>query len=292
MNQLLCIVGPTGVGKTTLAIEIAKLVPSILVSADSRQVYRGMDIVTGKDHPQNIQIFGIDICEPNEPCSVAVWYDAVKPTIDEAWKAEKLVIIVGGTGLYLRALTDGIPTMQVPINQSLRDELASYSRIELHERLWGVEPEKFVEMNRSDQDNPRRLIRAIEVAESVHDHVFEAPPTTQPTATLIGLRPPETSYTDLVTARVRARLKEGAIEETQKLLEKYGKEWQSFSAIGYRSIIAFLEGRYTEEEMVSHWVSDELAYAKRQLTWFRGVPAIKWYDKGITGQEVYADTKN
>lgn len=290
MNQLLCIVGPTGVGKTARAVEIAKLSPSILVSADSRQVYRGMDIVTGKDHPKDLKIYGIDICDPDASCSVAVWYDAVRPTIEKAWGEGKLVIVVGGTGLYLRALSEGIPTMQVPINQDLRDELSAFSVSKLQEKLSTLSQEKFTSMNHSDQSNPRRLIRAIEVAESLSKLDIQFP---RPESKIIGLNYFDTSkYRSDVEERVRARIQQGAIEETKNLLTQYNKDLQSFSAIGYRSISRYLEGTVSEEEMIGHWVADELAYAKRQMTWFRKVPTIKWYDKGITGQEIYGSTKN
>jgi tRNA dimethylallyltransferase len=292
MNSLLGIVGPTGVGKTALAIEIAKLTPSILVSADSRQVYREMDIVTGKDHPKDLKIYGIDICDPDKSCSVAVWYDAVRPAMEKAWRDGKLVIVVGGTGLYLRAVTEGIETMQVPINEKLRDELGERSVTELQEKLSALSPEKLTGMNHSDQGNPRRLVRAIEVAQYEQGTPL-TPKIDDPRSTrLIGLRPPVSGYSDIVTKRVKQRLQNGAVEETKKLLTMYGKDLQSFSAIGYRSIAEYLEGKLCEEEMTARWVADELAYAKRQMTWFRKVGAIKWYDKGITGQEVYGSSKN
>lgn len=290
MCNLLCIVGPTGVGKTAKAIEIASLAPSILVSADSRQVYRDMDIVTGKDHPKDVDIYGVDILNPDEPCSVSVWYDAVMPHIQAAWQAKQLVIVVGGTGLYFKALTGDIATIQVPINQSLRDRLSTLSITELQEQLWEADPDKFARLNHSDQDNPRRLVRAIEIATSP-----QKPIITKRTyeSKIIGLKiPSDAEYRNDIETRVHTRLHDGAIEETRKLLVKYDKSVQSMSAIGYRSILAFLEGIYTEEEMVNKWVTDELAYAKRQMTWFAKIDQIKWYDRGVTGRQIYADTEN
>lgn len=290
MNQLLCIVGSTGTGKTAKAIEVAQLAPSILVSADSRQVYRGMDIVTGKDHPQDIQIYGINILNPDESCSVALWYENVMPHIQKAWDENKLVIVVGGTGLYVRALTRGIPTMQVPINQPLRDELSTLAISVLQEKLQAADPTKFAAMNVSDRENPRRLVRAIEVAQSSQKLQEIA---INHNSVVIGLK-----HTNLVEQenqireRVLARLRSGAVEETKKLLAQYNKHLQSMSAIGYRSITSYLEGEYTETEMIRQWVADELAYAKRQLTWFSKVDAIKWYDRNITGGAIYASTKN
>lgn len=290
MNKLICIVGPTGTGKTGRAVELAKQQPNILVSADSRQVYRGMDIVTGKDHPKDIKIFGIDIVNPDESCSVAVWYDSVMPHIKLSWELGETPIIVGGTGLYIKALTDGIETMQVPINQSLRDELILLSITELQDKLKEINLSKFESMNNSDQQNPRRLIRAIEITNNPEKlQSYDLPAHVglcKSKAEIIGLRCPiDSDYQTKIRERVISRLDLGAIEETKLLLAKYDKSIQSMSAIGYKSIIRYLEGSCTEEEMIDNWVDDEVSYAKRQMTWFRKQPVI-WYD--VT----YGSTKN
>lgn len=282
MNKLICIVGSTATGKTAKALSLAAIQPSILVSADSRQVYRTMDIVTGKDHPQDIIIYGIDIVDPDEPCSVAVWYDAVIPHINGAWDTGKQVIVVGGTGLYVKAITQGIPTMSVPPNQPLRDKLAALTVAELQDKLKQLDEAKFTSMNHSDQNNSRRLIRAIEISSysnKVPNLVKQSSELSEVQAEIIGL-----DYSDLsiqrnkIYERVLARLKLGAIVETKKLLQKYDSSLPSMSAIGYKSIIAYIENQIDETTMINTWVNDELAYAKRQLTWFRPTKNIKWYD--------------
>ena len=285
MNKLLAIVGPTGTGKTARAIEEAQKTPSIIVSADSRQVYRGMDIVTGKDHPKGIKIYGIGIVDPDESCSVAVWHNAVMPNIKKAWQESRQVIVVGGTGLYVKALTDGIPTMQVPINQPLRDELSSLSIIELQQKLTGLSQKKYTSMNHSDQNNPRRLTRAIEVSMFCTSHPERALASRMGhhQSNIIGLKySVESIQRNKIRARVISRLEQGAVEETQSLLSKYAKNLPSMSAIGYRSLINFIENKCTKQEMIDSWVEGELAYSKRQMTWFRKQPVI-WYDIDIYG---------
>ena len=264
MHKILCIVGPTATGKTKLALKLSVRQPSILISADSRQVYRGLDIVTGKDHPPGIMLYGIDLVDPHQPCSVSVWYDAVIPHIKKAWKEGKQVIVVGGTGLYVKAIAGGITTLQVPINQAFRVRLQPLSIAELQTKLHDLDPLKLTSMNHSDQHNPRRLIRAIEIAHT--------PPQSlairhQPFVKLIGLKYFNNSkYRSIIHQRVLARLDQGALTETKKLMTSASP--QSLSAIGYRSIVSFIEGKCSEAKMVEHWVSDELSYAKRQLTWF------------------------
>ena len=271
--KLLCIVGSTGTGKTALALEFAKKQPSILISADSRQVYRGMDVVTGKDHPSDVQIYGIDIVNPDESCSVSVWYDAVMPHIEDAWVSGKLPIVVGGTGLYVKALTSGIATMQVPPDLPLRRALEPLGVPALQSRLHAADPKKLALMNESDRANPRRLIRAIEIASS------SSPLSPMPyklSPTMIGLRyGDDTNYRHAVESRVRARLAAGAVAETKNLVAKYGEHLESLSAIGYRSLLAYLHGALKEEEMVAKWVRDELSYAKRQIVWFKK-QAVEW----------------
>ncbi len=276
--KLLCIVGPTATGKTSLALKLAQTQPSILISADSRQVYRGMDIVTGKDHPKDITIYGIDLVSPNESCSVAVWHDAVMPVIKNAWESGILPIIVGGTGLYVKALTDGIATMSVPINQSLRQELDALLVSDLQTRLTKLNPVKYNSMNHSDQNNPRRLIRAIEVVSAPIDLTRQSS-FIKPKPKNIGLYYNDSNiYFKIVRERVLARLSLGAINETQNLRKSASP--QSLSAIGYRSIISYLDGDLTYEQMVENWTIDEISYAKRQLTWFRAQD-VTWYDRGI-----------
>lgn len=276
MNELLCIVGPTATGKTKRAVREASKTPSILVSADSRQVYRGLDIVTGKDHPAGTKLYGIDLVSPDQECSVSHWYDAVIPHIQEAWGEEKQVIVVGGTGLYVRALTEGIATIKVPPDPALRHVLEPLSLFRLQAKLKKLSPLKFMAMNHSDQANPRRLIRAIEIARSSPPPTPILPPHR---VTLIGLKcSDDSTYRARVRTRVVARLKAGAIKETKQLLREYEGNIQSMSAIGYRSLIKFIGGEYTQPEMIEAWICDELRYAKRQLTWFRKDKRIKWYD--------------
>jgi tRNA dimethylallyltransferase len=278
MNSLLAIVGPTGSGKTAKALQEAAKTDSIVVSADSRQVYRTMDIVTGKDHPKGVSLYGVDIVSPNESCSVAVWYEAVMPHIKQAGEERKQVIVVGGTGLYLRALTQGIETMSVPPNDELRAELSLLSLTELQEKLKDINPSRFTSMNHSDQHNQRRLIRAIEISSSNLSLNNGSP---APETTIIGLKYNDSEkYHEAVEMRVMSRLQLGAVEETKRLLSQYDRKLPSMSAIGYRSLIKYIEGKFSKEEMIAQWVADEIRYAKRQLTWFAKIPQIKWYDSG------------
>jgi tRNA dimethylallyltransferase len=281
---ILCIIGPTATGKTALAIKLGKLVPSILISADSRQVYREMDIVTGKDHPQGILISGTDLVAPNETCSVSVWHDAVFPVIQQAWKEHKLPIIVGGTGLYIKSLLAPISSLHIPPNHQLRTELDQLPLPALQSRLQMLSPTKFAQMNHSDQNNPRRLIRAIEIALS--QVTTTAPSPILPTSLFIGLHNSnKVAYTQNIQTRVISRLRAGALIETKNLLVKYGYPLPSFSALGYPHLIDYLSHNSTYQELIHNWTQNEYKYSKRQMTWFRGMTDIFWFD--LASQESY-----
>jgi tRNA dimethylallyltransferase len=202
------------------------------------------------------------------------------PKIKEAWGEGKLVIVVGGTGLYVQALTNGIETMKVPINQPLRDELSALSMTELQNKLMTLAPAKFASMNHSDQNNPRRLIRAIEIA--TFPNVASLQSTIHnPQPKLIGLKYFDTSkYRSAITTRVDARLTAGAIDETKRLLDSASP--QSLSAIGYRSLAAHLRGELSYDAMHEQWIADELAYVKRQLTLFNKMGGVEWHEAGKT----------
>ncbi len=286
--RTLFLVGTTGTGKTQLATLLAQKTPKpLVISADSRQVFRGMDIVTGKDHPQDFRLAGIDLLNPDQPSSVSLWYNHVAPLLRAAQAEGRDIIVVGGTGFYFRALTANIATLRVPPNPSLRTSLASLTVTELQAKLRQLDPAKYASLNHSDLHNPRRLVRAIEVA-LTPPSPLPPPPSPFAASSAIGLY-----YADLsqqaavIESRVLARLRAGAIKETQTLLSQYPESSQSLSALGYAQLKQYLKGELTKPQMIAAWVLAELQYAKRQLTYFRKQNVI-WYDRGrMSIEEIY-----
>lgn len=278
-QPLLAIIGATATGKTALAVQLAREFPSVLISADSRQLYRGMDIVPGKDHPEGVSIVGIDILDPHDPGSVAVWYDTVTPIIRAAWEAGKLPIVVGGTGLYVKALLSGVDTMQVPPDPILRARVSGLSINELQEELAQIAPTRFAQMNESDRANPRRLLRALEIAHASTSSKESRKVDCRPDSTLIiGLRFADPQLQAArIAARVQARLAAGALAETAQLVQG-GASLQALSALGYAQIRAYLAQELSYDDMVHAWTKAEIAYVKRQKTWFAKMMGIQWYD--------------
>src|SRR3989344_2658803 len=185
MIKLLVICGPTATGKTSLALHLSEVFNGEIISADSRQVYRGMDIGTGKDLPvisnyqfpitnlkkqnigcykiKGINVWGYDLVKPNEDFSVGQYIAIAENIIENIHDRKKLPIIVGGTGLYIKGIVDGIPTADIPKNMELRKSLENKDTSELYDNLVSLDPAKALSLNKSDSKNPRRLIRAIEV---------------------------------------------------------------------------------------------------------------------------------
>jgi tRNA dimethylallyltransferase len=285
MSTITCIVGTTGSGKTKLALMLAAKEPSVIISADSRQVYRGMDIVTGKDHPKENVIHGINLVNPDQACSVSVWYDAVQPVIKQAQIEGKSIIVVGGTGLYVEAIVSGIPTMNIPINQELRTSLESVSKTALQTQLQAFDPIKYANMNHSDQNNPRRLIRAIEIFLAKESPITH---TQKVDARIIGLYYQELGkQKEVIKKRVMDRIDKGAIQETKDLLNRYSDNLSSLSALGYKSLSEYINATLTKSEMIEAWTQAELQYVKRQLTYFRK-KNVHWYDRDrMSIEEIY-----
>lgn len=298
MHKLLVICGPTGAGKTGLALELAKKYNAEIVSADSRQVYKSMDVGTGKDLPKGakykasgiknlgyyeveaIKIWGYDLIAPNQEFSVANYARFSKPVIEDILKRGKLPILVGGTGLYIKGVVDGIPTAIVPKNKRLRKNLSQKSPDELFEILAQQDTIKAASLNVSDRKNPRRLIRAIEVSlwrlkggreKRLFDFKFRT--------LFIGLSAPREYLFKKIEARVEERIQKGVEKEIRKLLER-GLDWkdQAMSSLGYRQWKGYFEGRETKNKAVLEWKKEEKKYAKRQITWFAKDKRINWFD--------------
>jgi tRNA dimethylallyltransferase len=299
-KKLLIVCGPTATGKTSLAVTLAKRFDGELVSADSRQVYKQMDIGTGKDLPKNakwqmtnakwgyyevdgIKLYGYDLVDPLEEFSVAHYTEIVQPILQDMWNRGKLPILVGGTGFYIKAIVDGIGTMHIPSDPSLRYELNTWSVEKLFEKLEILDSEKARSMNTSDKRNPARLIRAIEVVywrrSPEGKKYIQSTPIEAPDTLFIGLTLPRAKLFEQIADRVVARIDQGIKEEIESLLiEDLSWEHQSMNAMGYREWQSFFEGTKTEHEVILEWIGDEQKYAKRQMTWFKKDKRIKWFD--------------
>lgn len=265
MKKILIICGPTATGKTKLAANLAKKFSGELISSDSRQVYEGMDIVTGKDRPKGVKIYGYDLVKPDQDFSVAHFIKYARALINQISLQGKLPILVGGTGLYLNSLINPPQTLTVPPDWFLRRKLEQFSARKLLKILKKLNPQKVAQMNHSDQLNPRRLIRAIEVAQSFSLQV----PNLQADFDVfwLGLTADKTTLAERIETRVKQRLKAGAIREWQRLKKKYRPDLPSMSANGYRQL-----------PDVKKWIQAEQQYARRQLTWFKKNSHIHWFD--------------
>lgn len=296
MNQILIICGPTATGKTNMALSLATKFNGQLISADSRQVFEGMDIGTGKDLPKNItknpdghylikgiKVWGYDLVKPNQAFSVAHFIKFVKPRIKKIWREGSLPILVGGTGLYLKAVVKPIETLNIPADLKLRSSLNRLTVSQLQAKLKITNSARFDKMNHSDQLNPRRLIRALEVnsqkgqKNQKGQSLLVAPFT--PDTLWIGLKGSKKILDKKVEQRVIKRLKIGAQAELKQLLHAgYSFDLPSMSAMGYKQWSPFFDHKISLEELKNSWITAEKQYLRRQLTWFNCQPHLHWFD--------------
>lgn len=286
-NKILVICGPTATGKTSLGFKIAKQLNGEIVSSDSRQVYKHMDIGTGKEWDSEIKVWGYDIADPKDNFSVSDYFSEMKIAIEDIWSRNKLPIIVGGTGLYIKSLIDGIPTIDIPQNKNLRESLNNLNVEELYEKLATLDSSKAASLNMSDKNNPRRLVRAIEVAVWNIENETQKKVVTKRDRVLdkninilmVGLYADLNYLLDRIEKRVDDRMNEGFIDEVESLL-KFGVSWknQSMNSLGYKESEQFFKNGLSYEEFINSWISNEMKYVKRQLTWFRKDIRIKWFD--------------
>ncbi len=316
-QRVLVVCGPTGVGKTSLALRLAKKFGGEIISADSRQVYKWMDIGTGKDLEkfsnfphfvplggtsrgkqisskefaigyylmEGIPVWLYDVVKPDYRFSVADYINCGHKVIKNIWKRGKLPIIVGGTGFYIRGLIDGIETMGIEPDWELRKKLSNYPIIKLSNCLKKLDLEKWKKLNESDIKNPRRLIRAIEIA-------MKELPQGRPALTwrgrrsikmdtlLIGLRASYEFLYQRIDKRVDERIKKGVEKEISNLLKR-DYNWHNSimgATIGYREWQLCFEKKEPKDSVIQRWKFAEHNYARRQMTWFRKNKEIYWFD--------------
>lgn len=304
MKKILVICGPTTTGKTDQAIRLAKKFNGELVSCDSRQVYIGLDIGTGKMPSidisyqssairikkekryweiDGVKIWMYDVADPDIQYSVYDYVKDAEKIIEDIIKRGKLPIIVGGTGLYLKGLLEGFPDMGIPVNEVLREELEKLTLPELQDRLKSVSIDRWNKLNNSDRQNPRRLLRSIEIIlmNGYVDKVKSKKSKVKNYEILnIGLTAPREVLCKKVDLRVLSRIKEGMINETKELYEK-GLSLERMRSLGleYGCLADFLEGKIRDKEELIKILQGKIhAYVRRQLTWFRKTKEIEWFD--------------
>lgn len=285
-KKIIIIIGPTAVGKTDLAIELAKLIKGEIISADSRLFYRGMDIGTAKPtlkQRECIQHHLIDVAEPNEIWSLSIFQAEIERSIDQIQDKGKTAIVVGGTGQYIRALVEGweIPP-QVP-DEKLRLLLESWGReigpFELHKKLSIIDQ---LAANKIEPQNMRRTIRALEVIFSTGMKFSEQRTRSDPKHDfwIIGLNRPRPELYARVDQRIETMFRSGFLEETKRLLDQgISSENPNMSAIGYREVCQVLNNEITVEEAKAIMRKKTREFIRRQANWFKPEdPKIHWYN--------------
>ncbi|KXY09130.1 tRNA (adenosine(37)-N6)-dimethylallyltransferase MiaA [Bacillus wiedmannii] len=290
-EKVAVIIGPTAVGKTKLSIDLAKALNGEIISGDSMQIYRTMNIGTAKvtkEEMDGIPHYMVDIKNPEESFSVAEFQERVRKHIREITERGKLPIIVGGTGLYIQSVlfdyqfTDDAGDT---IYREQMEKLALERGVEyVHKKLQEVDPES---AERIHANNVRRVIRALEIfhttGEKMSDQLEKQENELLYDVSLIGLTMDREMLYDRINLRVDIMMDQGLLEEVEGLYNRGIRDCQSIQAIGYKEIYDYFEDRVSLEEAVSQLKTNSRRYAKRQLTWFRNKMDVTWFD--VTGGE-------
>jgi tRNA dimethylallyltransferase len=313
MKKVLYIVGSTATGKTNQALLLAEKYNANLISADSRQVYKYMDIGTGKDIPKgfkqkkinvksniyttyqkgNLTIWGYDFVLPSQDFSIALYKRLIDPIIKYLHENNILPIIVGGTGLYANVIENPPASLSIPINQTLRSNLANHSVEQLQACLRKADSKKYNAMNHSDINNKRRLIRAIEIANNPAKKIIKSK---RYNSLWIGLTANQKDIEKSIKNRVKQRVDNGFAKEFKFLIKEklLIKDSQAASATGYKQWFEYYQGKISQDEAIKKWIFAEKQYAKRQQTWFKKQDQIVWFDTNQKGarESVVQKVKN
>jgi tRNA dimethylallyltransferase len=290
-KNLIVIVGPTAVGKTEISIDLAMDLHGEIISADSRLFYRGMDIGTAKptlNERKGVPHHLIDIAEPDEKWSLALFQQTAYRLISEIQQKDRLPFLVGGTGQYVRAVVEGWAPPSLTPNHRLRTALEKWTEEigadSLHEKLAVLDPQAAMII---DARNVRRTIRALEVIFGTGKRFSEQrTKSTSPFGVLmIGLTRPRQELYQRIDQRIDRMIREGFVDEVKSLLSKgYSPDLPSLSAIGYREVIAFLQGKISLEEAKILMRRQTRQFVRRQANWFKPRdPLIHWFDLSVCG---------
>lgn len=321
MSQpLVSIVGTTATGKTDVAFELAELALNEglfsevhVLSADSRQVYRELPILSGADIPEQfvftdlqeefgygyfhnqqktIFLHGTGMLSANDEWSVALFRELALRVLQHAVNTNALVIIVGGTGLYHDHVLQTDPSLLVPPDPEWRQEAVDMSVGALKELLVQVSADTFEAMNNSDQNNPRRLQRAIEVAKADKRTLpeWQAEVISQIDHQYVGMSISDAELEERIGLRVQKRLEQGVLDEVRavKKIEKKHQESNLFTTLGYPELSEHLEGKLTLEEAIARWSVAELQYAKRQQVWWKKQSQVVWFEQPVNTSSILA----
>ncbi len=291
-HNLIVVLGPTATGKTRFAALLADRIGGEIISADSRQIYKRMDLGTGKDYDdylvegRSIRAHLIDIHEPGYKYNVFEYQHDFTEAFEHISRQGKQPILCGGTGLYIQAVTAGYKLIAVPVNEALRDSLSDKSLDELTSILSGYKKLH----NKTDTDTRKRAIRAIEIEEYYREHPETDLSYPELRPVYLGLQCDRSIRRERITRRLHQRLQEGMIDEVQHLLDEgLSPENLIYYGLEYKYITQYLRDELSYEEMVQQLNVAIHQFAKRQMTWFRkmereGIP-IRWIDSELPAGE-------
>ncbi len=287
MNDIVVITGPTATGKTALGVALAKRLDGEVISADSMQIYRGMDIGTAKpsrEEMEGVPHYMLDVADPREPFSAAKYARMAAACADDILSRGKVPIVVGGTGLYIDGLIRGTDYAAAPSDPAARraieEEYDAMGAEAFRERLAAVDPDRAARLHLRDK---KRLVRAWEVyiltgrPISWHDERSRlAQPRYAASVTALDFADRQVLY-DRIDRRARAMFDRGLVEEVRRLLESgVGADTTAMQAIGYKEVAAFLQGKCSLDQAVDGVCHASRRYAKRQLTWLRSRENVRW----------------
>lgn len=287
LPPLLVVAGPTATGKTELGIRLGEWViargrPATVISADSRQVYRGLDIGTAKVSPEDrrrVPHAGLDLVEPDERFAVSDFTAHANAVLADVAKQGGVALLVGGTGLYLRAVARGLDLESLPDDPAVRARLEAEFQTEglepLAARLETMAPTLAAQTHLA---NPRRVIRALEIAELRGDGPRPEPRGYAGPSLWIGLDLRTEDHRRRIARRAREQFDAGLVDEAVALRERYDPALPAFSAIGYQEAWAVADGEVSRDVAIERDARRNIAFAKRQRTWFRAEPEVTWLD--------------